>query len=55
MKAEKENESITRKNKGKGNSEDMEHLNNKRKLQNKVLRKIIENLNNQSTEAPENE
>ena len=41
---------IAKEDKEKGNFEDMEHLNKKRKLQNKVLTKMIENLDNQGKE-----
>ena len=41
---------IAKEDKGKGNLEDLEHLSKKRKLQNKVLKKMIENLDNQGKE-----
>ena len=47
MKVENKSKSIAKEDKEKGNSEDMEQLNKKRKLQNKVLKKMIENLDNQ--------
>ena len=47
MKVENKTKSTPEKVKEKENSEDLEHLNKKRKLQNKVLQKMVENLNNQ--------
>ena len=38
------------KNKEEEGQDALEHLNKKRKLQNKVLRKIVENMNNQGKE-----
>jgi hypothetical protein len=47
MKVENKTKSTPEKVKEKEISEDLEHLNKKRKLQNKVLQKMVENLNNQ--------
>ncbi len=49
---EKDNNNIDiRKNKKDENQNSLEHLNKKRKLQNKVLKKMVENLNNQEKES----
>jgi len=44
---QKNNNISTSKNKEEENQDALEHFNKKRKLQNKVLQKMVENLNNQ--------
>ena len=45
-------ENIRSKVEEKEHPEELEQVNNKRKLQNKVLQKIVENLNNQGNNEP---
>jgi hypothetical protein len=45
-------ENIRSKVEEKEHPEELEQVNNKRKLQNKVLQKIVENLNNQGSNEP---
>jgi hypothetical protein len=54
MKVKKQTERISEKLQETESSEDLELLNKKRKLQNKVLQKMIEDLDNQSKEESAN-
>jgi hypothetical protein len=54
MKVKNQTERISEKLQETESSEDLELLNKKRKLQNKVLQKMIEDLDNQSKEESAN-
>jgi hypothetical protein len=54
MKIDNKAKGSVKKDKEKGHSDELEYLNKKRKIQTKVLQKMIENLNNKKEEKPAN-